>query len=255
MRSSFHGRTLLEVALVRISQLEDLAELSQLIANLRDGSTGESSRSRPITKPASKKNVPAASVDSSRKKSPPARTNSGEPPSMATEAHSPSDSRAPLTKTAVTETVVTETAAITPAASEIVPLTADNAETIWQQVLERSEGLVAEHAAYVDCVAISAPNRLVASFKSTYNFHKSFCERPDQKAELERALAEVTGASVRLELDMLRVDPAEEKPGGPSRVLSRKEVHAEIGQRPFVRRALELFDATEYKVIPPDKSR
>ena len=263
MRLSLHGRTLLEVAMVRISQLEDLAEFSQLIANLRDGSAGDGSKGgstgpRSITKPAPKKNAPAASVDSSRKILPPhARANSGELPttststqSMASSAQSPSDSRA-----ALTENAVTETATIAPPARETVPLTADNAEAIWQQVIERIEGLVAEHAAYVDRVAISATNRLVASFKSTYNFHKSLCERPDQKAELERALAEVTGVSVRLEFESLRVDPAEEKPDGPSKALSRKEVHKEIGQRPFVRRALELFDTMEYKVTPPDNSR
>ena len=65
----------------------------------------------------------------------------------------------------------------------------------------------------------------------------------------------MTGESVRLEFELLRVDPAEEKPDGPSRVPSRREIHAEIGQRPFVRRALELFGEMDYKVTPPDNLR
>jgi DNA polymerase-3 subunit gamma/tau len=59
LRVSMHGRTLVEMAVVRICQLDELDELSSLIAEIR-GETGRESRVGATREPDAKKNVEAA---------------------------------------------------------------------------------------------------------------------------------------------------------------------------------------------------
>jgi len=231
MRASLHARILAELALVQISHLEDLDDLAQVIADLRDQQPApeRSMTQRPAAGRDSKKNEVAAASRSATT-------------SPAFEAQSSS-------AVATSAPSVAQTgAAVSHVAADITPLTEETVDAVWQQVLGRIEGLVAEHATYVDHVAISAPNRLVASFKSAYNFHKLQCERPEQKALLERALAEVTGDVMRLDFDLAPADEEDQPSSDPPRQPSRREIHAEVGRRPFVRRAMELFDASDFKL-------
>ena len=133
-----------------------------------------------------------------------------------------------------------------------VLLTAENATEIWSQVLSEISGLAAEHAKHYDRIAISAPNRLVISFKPGYNFAKSICERPEQVAKFEEALARRTGQPVRVEFTLVEGEPG----GGgasspPARAVSPQQRIMEIAQRPMIRRAAELFDAHPIRVDDP----
>ncbi len=222
MRVSVHGRTLAEVAVVRITHLEVLDDLSELVAGLAEGD-------RPAAGPA----VPArparaAPPGSGKKKSPSAEAPPGRPEAEVAAGAGPA-------------------AAASPAAA----LTGGSAASVWQRVLdvlaEQAE-LVAEQAARVQSVTAPAADRLVASFPAKYIACKSFCEQPEQRLKLESGLAAATGRPVRLQFEVL---PGDAAPGDGGAAPSRRQLQLQVGTRPFVRRAMELFDATQIQVEPP----
>ena len=224
MRQSPHTRTLLEVALVRICQLDALDELSEVIAQLRGGSGNLTPT-----------------------KASPARTGST--------ASSPQPAPAsPATKPAEKKT---ENLASPPAESvsshmsrrEITPGTVGS---IWKQAISQIEDMTADHARYADPTAISAPNRLVVSFKSSYTLHKEFCERPERKARIEEALQAVTGQTVRVDFEVLPEEQGSAARAKP--VLSQRERRREREKHPMVKEAIEIFEAEITRLEEPRRS-
>jgi hypothetical protein len=110
--------------------------------------------------------------------------------------------------------------------------------------------MVVDYAKQFDHVAISAPDRLVISFKPGYAVAKSFCERPEQVARFEQALAESTGRQIRVEF---KIDSDESgAAAAPVKAVSQHQMMLEISKHPMVQRAAELFGATPTHVEPPN---
>jgi DNA polymerase-3 subunit gamma/tau len=161
LRYSTQGRTLAELALVRIASLENLDEVSDLIAQLRGdaaAATGLSSGGAAPASAAAKKkgeqHAPHAGVGG-------ARDGLSAPPPIG--------------------------------------LTGETAAAVWQQTLGRLSGLLAQNASLCESVNLADSGRLVATFRAKYTSCRAFCERPDQLASLERAAGEVVGAPVQFE--------------------------------------------------------
>ena len=243
LRYSTQGRILAELALVRICSLEDLEELTEIIARLQGNqmaslasppgrspgrrggqSAGPASGGhppvpvapRPVQMPVSDENRPAD----------PAREEAG-------------DERSP----GVTDTP--------PEAGEPVELTAENAMETWNRVLAELSGMVADHARQFDSVAISAPNRLVISFKPSYTFAKSVCEKPDHVARFEQILAAITGQNVRVEFSLAEQHLPHEEPNRAAKFVSQHQRIMEVSKHPMIQRAGELFGATPTGADPP----
>ena len=140
-------------------------------------------------------------------------------------------------------------ATTTPATCE---LTAENAVEVWNRALSRLSGMAADQARQFDSVAIPAPNRLVIRFKAGYAVCKSACERPEQVARFEQALAEVCGQRIRVEF-ALAADEA--GPSGaesaPARAVPPHQRLLEVMKHPLVHRAGELFGAQPVRVDDP----
>ena len=139
----------------------------------------------------------------------------------------------------------------TPAAP--VELTAQNAVEIWNRALGQLSGMVVEQAKQFDSVAIPAPNRLVIRFKPVYARSKTMCERPDQAAKFEQALAEVTGQRIRVEFALVSEPNASDSPV-PARVALPQQRLLEAAKHPLVQRACELFGAQPVRVDDPSDS-
>ncbi|HEY2147913.1 MAG TPA: DNA polymerase III subunit gamma/tau [Pirellulales bacterium] len=215
LRYSTHGRTLAELALVRIAHLADLDSLADLVADLRNGSaTGDSS--------GSKSQISTASPLAKKKDE-----LTGSPAGIVNEPHF---------RTAA------PTAQTNGGLSSL-----DDARRVWEAALATVENLTADNARAASEVAIRAPNQLAVIFGTKYNFSKSFCERPDRAGQLQEAVSAVAGHPIRLIFE-LAVDPAPATNGGPRRVVSprqrKAELDAEICRRPLVERAVQLFGAT-----------
>jgi DNA polymerase-3 subunit gamma/tau len=206
LRQSSHVRTLVEIAVVRLCKLEDLDQLSTLIAELREGSEGTSPRAS---------NAPQAVA---------ARAESSAPPAQKKTELAPAIPPLPA-----------------PQASNPVELRPDTAEVVWRQVLAEMGDMTSEMAQRYDRIAISAPNRLVVSFKQEYNLQKESCERPKSKERLEQAMSRLTGTNVRIDFELLPGESKQaEKPAAP---ISKRQMMREKERHPLVRQAIEMFDA------------
>ena len=219
LRFSTQGRILVELAVTRLCHLEDVTELPALIAQLQSGGMPHSegpSRAAPVG--------PAVQGPAAKKNIEPA-------------AYGPSAGAGPRQTT-----------------QERIPLTEQNAAAVWSIVAAKASGITADHAKHFAHVAIPAPNRLVVSFRPRYTFCKSACERPEQKARFERALADLTGEQVQLEFTLLEEEErASEEPSPLLRPLTQQQRIIQVSQHAMIRRATELFGAQPLRVEDPPR--
>jgi DNA polymerase-3 subunit gamma/tau len=131
-----------------------------------------------------------------------------------------------------------------PPVTPALPLSAtpETAETIWKQALANMEDMASVYGAGYAAVATPAPNRLVVTFPPGYTLQKEGCERPERKARIEQALSRITGREMRVDFELLEdTQPALRKQAPPPP--THRQRLRQVEQQPFVRRAMELFDA------------
>jgi DNA polymerase-3 subunit gamma/tau len=226
-RTTLEGRTLAEVALVRIANLEQMDQLPALIAQLRSGAPTAVAASQGPPRSADR------SAGSGKKKEPvTAPVPAAEPPEPQGQP--------------VADRLATPTE----------PLTQATVADLWQQAIEllssQSE-LVADQAKLATQVVARGSDRLVVSFAAKYTACKSFCEQPLQLAKLCEALQKVTGRPVRVDFELLDAGSSSQANAGKDQGPSRRQVLAEVTGRQFVRQAMELFDAGAPKIVPPGR--
>ncbi|MCE5268794.1 MAG: DNA polymerase III subunit gamma/tau [Planctomycetaceae bacterium] len=214
MRYSTQGRILAELALVRISHLEDLDELAGLIAQLQsDAGVATTAGVQPMAA------IPPGSA--AKKKYEP-----------------PVASQAPSSDPQVVSQPVAK-----------ISLSEQTAVDVWRAALDRIPGMVVDQARQFDSVTLAAPNRLVIRFKPGYAVFKSACERPEQVVRFERALAEVVGEPIRVSFALSENGPA--KPETARTIVPPHQRLAEASKHPLVRQASELFGAQPVRVDEP----
>lgn len=220
MRYSTQSRTLVEMALVRIANLENLDELSDLIQRLQTGELPELTGAPP-----SRTVAPVAE---------PAAKKKGEPvPSRG-------------------EPSPREPAATKPLAVASLPsaeVTSASAKRIWDVALASLEGLLHQNADFCESVSAPGGNRLVATFRAKYTSCRAFCER--QAAEIEQALSNAAGGRVKLEFASLADEP-QQAVAQSRRAAPQRQRVAELKEHAMVRRATELFDAQIVRVEDPE---
>jgi DNA polymerase-3 subunit gamma/tau len=262
LRYSTQTRILAELALVRICDLENLDELSALVAQLRGGTTGEACPAAPAGQ-SSRRPVPPESAAATSVSfgggdrlaaSPRGGTGSIEsstvPPGRVDPAPSAEGAKkkSPLTGDSVN--VPSPELPQTP-----VAITPENVGGLWSQALAKMSGFAAEHAKRCSDVAILAPNHLVILFPPAYTLAKSVCEQPEQLARFEQALAAVTGQAVRIEFRQQPGPTTGAAEAGasvpPVRVVLPHQRLMQAAQHPMVKLAAELFGAHPVRVDEP----
>jgi DNA polymerase-3 subunit gamma/tau len=229
LRYSTHGRTLAELALVRICGLADLDWLPTLIEQVAAGEHAAAPQA------ASRPGSPAQSG-----------SQASQPRPMAATVQPELKKKAELPEAAAAASPPRESQGKWPLAGEQLP-------QIWKQALEQLSDLTGAQAGVCDHLAIGAPNRLVLGFRAKYTSCKSFCERPEQVAKLEKALMAVTGQTIRVEFTTLP-DLPDENPSQPRpRASASQQRLQEATQHPLVRRAMELFEARPVRVESPEQ--
>jgi DNA polymerase-3 subunit gamma/tau len=212
MRQSTDPRVLLEVALVHVCNLEDLTQLEAAIQHLGRGSSDARAAS---ARPAHRRGSAAAT------------------------------SAAPTQK---------KTAELTqPPPSPHLPtspggdLTAERAAALWKQVVDSLEDMTADFASYYDSVAISAPDRVAVRFCTRYTLHKESCEQPERKSQLEQALSQRAGRSIRIDFEVIPDQVTQSQ--GPAK--SRRQLMREKEDDPLVQKAVDLFGGEVLRVDLP----
>ncbi|MBN1853735.1 MAG: DNA polymerase III subunit gamma/tau, partial [Pirellulales bacterium] len=179
-RMTVDTRTMAEMALVRISRLEDLDDLSDAIAHFRDHPVPiatDSKKNDRLT--ASKPRLPKSSRITDRL---PAASPlpTGEKNRASREIEPPgSTPRGPIRS---------------------IPLTAATADALWHQAVESIGGILAGNASMAARVELDGPDRLVAIFDEKYTSCMEYCQRADHQERLRETLAAIAGSPVQLRL-------------------------------------------------------
>ena len=205
-----------------MASLENLEDISSLVAQLRAGSTGDL--------PLPERRPPATALHLSAS----GATDSGVAKKKAESLTPPVASLPPATERPV---------------GAIASL--ESAGEIWDQARGALTGLLADFAGHGAITAISAPNRLVVSFPAKYNSSKVACERPQNLATLEQAVGEAAGLAVKLELTLA---PVAEALTSPQAVVSPRQQRAQTAEHPMVRQVSEVFKAQVVRVDSPESS-
>jgi len=255
MRQSTHSRVLAEMALVRICHLENLDDLSALIAQVDStaGSSGGGVQGRP-SPIAKKKTEPVTAAENVPINSPSATVSTNAPPATVSTNSPPATVTAAEPSSAPKPPVAGEVSP-TQASRSQTPLTDRNAVKIWGAALEEVGGMASTYARKFHRVAISAPNQLVVSFSAEYNFNRSQCERPENRAQLEKTLSGLVGSPVSLTFETVESPRTQtkRKPPVSSAITSRKWAQ-KAAAYPLVAEAMELFDAEIVAVEPPQEA-
>jgi len=225
-----YARVLAELALVRISLLEDLESLSALVQQLKSGqfpgggtpaagSRATAEAGRPLQRPAA---FQRPSPQNEKKND----VRGGEELSPPTE--------------------------VTVQSSPPVAFEPGNESAVWSKVLGRLTDMTHTHAKNISRVAITGPNSLVLTLSKRYHLTKTHFERPDQLSRLEKLVAEAVGRPVRISLT---VADDHDQPAAPPKSQAASPVRdPKTSSDPFVQQALEVFGASIVKqenVLPP----
>ncbi|MCE9607866.1 MAG: DNA polymerase III subunit gamma/tau [Planctomycetia bacterium] len=268
LKQSTASRTLVEIALVRICCLDDLDDLGTLIAQLSTGgaggmvvapgprptpvagqlgNSGISGRQSPPSSPedneALKKNV--ESVIAPVSEAPAPSLPSPKPVEAKPAERSNGQAHAAQIEPASAPIQAPSGVSQTSKPSEVAlphPTSADLRKA-WDRMIDEFRNMLGDHAEKCETLAFFVPNRLVASFPKKYNLSKVQCERPDSVSRINEAMTKSVGRPLRLECVLLEdrggAETKKDAPRGPT----QHEKLREKTQQPFVRQALELFDA------------
>ena len=229
MRYSTQGRILLELALVRIANLQQLQGIAVLIEQLRSGTFNALSPVQTVANPhhAVRNEQPVGTPVMTRFSDmlPQQQNSQPLPPSTGTEKKN--------------EPLATRHSP--PAA----PITLNDTEAgrCWDAMTGRLSGTVAAHAASAHSVQFEPPETVVVTFPSTQPLAKTYCENESQK--IQTILCEISGQSVSLRFDTLMVEEPTKPVTPPMNPAVRKmQLMAEASEHPMVKKAAELFGAT-----------
>ncbi len=225
MRMSVHGRTLVEMAIVRICQLGELDDLVSLIAEFR-GAPNEQPENR--SPGADRQRAPSAAPPVPTRASGPAKKNA-EPPVMPTPTNG-------LADTVASASAASPSGFVTPPPQSFAPPPKSAAGP---KATSRATPPVAKSSADV----ASQPND--ASQDANELLAESAAPLADKFPASESVLAQFQRA-------MAEGDTTQLNPPAPRK--SRREQLAQIAEQPFVRRAMELFDVQpgQFRYSPPE---
>jgi DNA polymerase-3 subunit gamma/tau len=191
LRDTSHARMVLELALVRLSQLDDLVPVAQLARWLQQEGPGPAATSARVPRPVDeKKKLPSEPA---------------------------------------------------PVPGAVLALSDENLPAVWSRVTAEVGFTVAGLLKRAGSVAISGPNALAVRVSERYNTPGAAYLDAAQQARVEAALANVTGAPCRLQIEFVRADPA--TPAVDNGVTQARQQRAELMQLPLVKKAVDVLGA------------
>jgi len=253
MRGVTYGRALAELALIRLSLLEDLNALENVIAALRSGQFGAavSSPARAIQTgssglPGPSRTAPLPTSQSASQVEKKNELTSVTPRSI--EPPPPQKSPEPPVVQPSVQAPVTETKPV------LVEFNAGGEALFFAQLLDRIPVLLKSNLKNASVSATSGPNQLVLTFEKRYDLARKYCERLDNLGRIREVASQMAGRPIAITLAVSTNSATSE--GGaaaePAPATPRKpaSVEPKIKPDPFVMRASEIFhgrvgDATQ----------
>lgn len=228
-----HGRALVELALIRISLLEDLDQLCAMLTNGRQ-IPALPARPQPASQPqASTQNaVSAPEVNTPTQIEP--------PPQKKIEK-----------KTEINSVVTQNSIETTTSTAELIPFRSGVESLLLAQLIEINGDLIKDSLKGVESIAISGPKQLDLQFSKSYNFSKQYCERPEIMVKLEGSLEKLTGERIKIRLleSKASSEITTENQSNPSQAKKRVEQRdLSPDSDDFLQEALAVFNATSVRV-------
>lgn len=257
MRHSMHARTILEVAIVRLCNLEKLQDLATLIGQFESGGpltagsvlTGTNAASKATSTTVTPPTVIPPTVTPPTATPPTETQPTAARPTNSDDAQKKNDTglETESTQSEVPDRHLESTVATLPPSTASVSISNSfQARTYWEESLKLLDDLTADYAKFFSDVAISAPNRLVIRFPAEYTLQKNACERPERRIKLEQALTQIVGREIGLTFELAAartVTPDERRTPA-----SRRQRMREVESHPLVQEARKLFDAEVVEV-------
>ncbi|MEM7473827.1 MAG: DNA polymerase III subunit gamma/tau [Planctomycetota bacterium] len=275
MRSSISAVTLLEVALVQICDLENIASIPALLEKLESGQ---------LAKPSSPARAPQKkNVDAAVAASPPAppqefsslpakasQTDKGVENTPKREVGSEkdeSDRHASASEQAIRNPKVTasevksagnapkasensESASATSAAKEPEVASDSFAMQQWRKAITSIDGMLVDYASMASAVEAVDSQHWKVTFPPGRVAIKEFCEQPEKKTELLKAVELEVGRSVALTFQAERAE-IKQQAQPVSKTAQRAQRLREISNDPYVKKLCEVLEGEILRVDPP----
>jgi DNA polymerase-3 subunit gamma/tau len=211
LEGSNHARTLVEMALVRLGRLEDLASLPQL-TQLLAGGRPEAVPMRPGGGTAAVRALPPEATVKKKPLSPAGEGLADDGP---------------------------------------VELTPANLPDVWPRVVSSVGAILGRQLEFAGIPAIFAPNSLALHFPASYNQAREHCQRPTSVARIEEVLRKATGQNWTLRIESgggptPAAEPERVEALPPTR--TRRNPREEADNDPLIRRALNVLGAQVVRV-------
>ncbi len=212
-----YGRALVELAIVRISLLEDLSQISNLAQAVASGQTvaapPQASPSPPNSaRPQVKKNEVTASPQAS--------------PSVPAENPPPP----PVQSIEFSDATLPE---------------------FWSQLISMSPDTLTGHLKNTIRQAISGPNLLEIVFPKSYLFSKSYCERPGPLKQIEEFATQLAGKAIECRFTVDETTQAKvPKPSQPIAPVVERRSPSSVDKDDLVQEAVAIFGGQVVEVRP-----
>lgn len=249
MQSSVHTRTLLEVAVVRICNLENLDSISELVQALNSGGIANvntaSKKNGRVSKISFAQNSGTVEpVTSSSLGASFAAAKAAENPVVASVDEPPMPTAVGTSSSSASETnVVTKSPQKGSQSASASPsgqtLNATQIKTFWEQTLDDLSDMTADMAREYEKLQMTAPNKLAVTLKDSYN--RDMCSRPERKQKLETAFSKVSGQQIRIDF-LLSTNPKAQRQAPEPKMTRRAQIQ-KLNETPIVKKAMEVFDA------------
>ena len=245
MQRVTYGRALAELAMVRISLLEDLDQLDGLIAALKAG--------QPMTvaaKPVMPQPLPRAAAA---------------PPNLEkkNDLADPADDRVASESE---PDAGPSTLPTSPPAPPVIAWKPGCESELHAAVIARMTDMTGTYLRRVAATAISGPNVLEFSFPVNYDLDRKACDRPEVLAQVERVVSELVGQSTKVRFRTLAAPAAtasvpEAAGSGPvsesvAAIAAGKSRFVELPEDPYLQDVMGVFGIKVWKVqsLPPEAS-
>ena len=224
MKNVTYGRALTELALIRISLVEDMESLSQIVQTIKTAKPGGGSARPDTLRPAAPERRTLSSdlrAEVEALKSPPGPVSSPSEPS---------------------EEAVPEPEMQGPS----VPLEAGRESELLSQIIFRATDPQLSVVQRTLSIAIPGPNQLVMVFPRQYHLAVTSLDRPEMLGQLEKLVQGIVGHPVRVKL---RVEESQTpKTAVPAPVTRGPVASRDVEQDPVVSKLVTVFGAQIVRV-------
>jgi DNA polymerase III subunit gamma/tau len=257
MRGSLHGRLLVEMALAKVTQLENLTLLGPLVDRLAalesgtpraprvDGAAPRRKAEPPETLRAPVVPTSAASLPPPVSPAPPPRPAVGKEIEATPVPAAPSPPSVPqLTPPAAPFAAESET--LHPSSGELPAFDIEMARKIWPDVIKKIPAKVRWRLNQVEPIAVIGPGVLLIAAQPGFNSQsvEADCGTPEILGQLEKALQKLVHRPVTIKYE--RTTSADGSAAGPGQAESRRP--DALLADPIVQKVVELFEARTYQL-------